>query len=59
MTSNDISIKHDGKSDITKHVITYKHQNQAKLRDIKKVPDFVIGRTDVGVINAEVLFTDF
>jgi len=41
-----------------KHVNTYKYQNQAKLSDVKKLRFFFIGKTDVGVINAEILFTD-
>jgi len=36
-----------------------KHETQAKLCEVKKVPDVFVRKCDVGVIVAEVLFTDF
>jgi len=57
--SADVSVAHGGISDIQKHVASVKHALKAKLREAKPVSSFFAPSTDLSVINAEVLFTDF
>jgi hypothetical protein len=59
LCSVDINVSHGGIQDVKKHVLSSKHDSKAKLNNVKKLPVFFSSSSDLSVVNAEVLFTEF
>ena len=59
LCSTDFSVSHGGLSDVEKHVNTKNHKTIAEATRGRSLTSFFATSSDVSVINAEVLMTEF